>query len=136
MEFTTNNGIKVKINPADFKDAIALKSAFAKEVASANFELDFKSLSENIDLAEIVKLAAAVDSSELVQEKIFKCLARCTYDGQRITEATFEDMAAREDYYQIVIECLKVNLSPFFKGLISKLSPLMAKLDQAEKLPK
>lgn len=132
-EFTASSGAKVKVNPADFKDAMALKSAIAKELSKADFDLSLK-MDKDVNPADFAKMALAVDSSPVVYDCLFKCLARCTYDGQKITEATFEDVSAREDYYEIVLACLKENLSPFFKGLISKLSPFLDKI-QAEKSP-
>lgn len=109
---------------------MALKSAIAKELASSDlggFKMDasVKFSEQELNIADFAKLALAVDSSPAVYKALFACLKRCTYNGQSITEATFEDEKAREDYYEIVIECLRVNLSPFFKGLISKLSPFL-----------
>jgi len=40
-----------------------------------------------------------------------------TSGGEKITPATFEKEENREQYYPILVECLKVNLAPFFKGL-------------------
>lgn len=131
-EFTAQSGAKVKIYAADFKDAIALKSAIAKELSKADFDLNLKSLQDEIDLGNFAKIALAVDSSPVVYKHLFDCLVRCTYNGQKITEETFEEVSAREDYYEVVIACLKENLSPFFKGLISKLSPFLDKASQAE----
>jgi hypothetical protein len=137
MDFKTQNGVSVMIAPADFKDVMGLKSAIAKELSGSNFSYTGGfNLDKDIDFADFAKLALLIDSSPLVYDKIFTCLARCTYDGQRITESTFEDIKAREDYYEIVIACLKENLAPFFKGLLSRLSPLLAKIqNQAENSP-
>lgn len=136
MEFTAQSGAKVRINPADFRDAMALKSAIAKEISKSDFDLSAGSLTDKIDIADFAKIALAVDSSDAVYDCVFKCLVRCTYDGQKITEATFEDVNSRQDYYEIVIACLKENLLPFFGGLVSKLKPLLDKVNQAEESPK
>lgn len=136
MEFTAQSGAKVRINPADFRDAMALKSAIAKEISKSDFDLSAGSLTDKIDIADFAKIALAVDSSDTVYDCMFKCLVRCTYDGQKITEATFEDVNSRQDYYEIVIACLKENLLPFFGGLVSKLKPLLDKVNQAEESPK
>lgn len=137
-EFTATSGAKVKINPADFKSAMALKSAIAKEMSKSEFEISGFDMQKDINIADFAKMALAVDSSPAVYKALFDCLVRCTYDGQKITEAIFEEVDARQDYYEIVIACLKENLLPFFNGLVSKLKPLMDKLpkNQAEESQK
>lgn len=134
-EFKGNSGVTIKINPAGFEEAVNLRMAITKEISKANFDLSGMSL-ENVNVAEFAKLACVVDSSKEVNDAVFACLARCTYGGDKITKAVFEDVAAREDYYEIVISCLKVNLSPFFKGLLSRLQPFMAAMKQAEDIQK
>ena len=129
-EFLSTTGKKVCIHTAPFKDVMKLKAAIAKEMAGADFSFDIDMSkgfeAQDFDVASIAKVALMVDSSDEVSEKLFACLVRCTYGGDKITEATFEDEEAREDYYQVVIACLKVNLSPFFKPLISLLSPVLS----------
>lgn len=131
-EFTATSGAKVKINPADFRSAMALKSSIAKEISNSDFEVSGFNLEKDINIADFAKLALSVDSSPAVYKALFDCLARCTYDGQKITEATFEDINARKDYYEIVIACLKENLLPFFNGLVSKLNTIMDKLPKGQ----
>lgn len=124
-DFTTKSGIKVKINPADFEDAMDLQSAILKEASKADFSLEGVDLKSDIDFSGLIKAGMSVAASKEVREILFKCLARCTYDGQKITKATFESPDARKDYYEVVIACLKENLLPFFEGLISQLSPFI-----------
>lgn len=135
-EFKSTSGAKVKINPADFEDAMDLQSAIMKEVSKTDFKMDGIDMNNESSFGGLIKVAMSVASSKDVRDIIFKCLVRCTYEGQKITPKTFEDVDARRDYYEIVIACLKENLSPFFEGLLSKLSPLMSGLKQAEESPK
>lgn len=133
MEFIANSGAKVKINVAPFGAAMKLKSAIQKKYAETGIEIagDFKELKlSELDLSidKIAQLAMALDSSEEIYRALFDCLIRCTYNGEKITESTFEPVEAREDYYQIVIECLKVNFTPFLKGLASRLSGIAGSL--------
>lgn len=125
MEFKAPSGAKVVINPADFRDAMSLKSAIAKEISIADFNIDLNALSNEADVSELIKLFLSLDASENVYDKVFACLARCTRNGERITESTFDDVDAREDYYEIAFNCIKENLNPFLKGLRSRLSQLM-----------
>ena len=132
-----STGASVIINPADFKSAMALKGSIAGELAAGNLKLDGLTKGDldvqnlmNLDMSVIEPLLQtlfSIDSSEKVNDAIFACLTKCLYNGEKITEATFDNVEAREDYYLIVFECLKVNLTPFFKGLVSKLNlPLKA----------
>lgn len=119
MNFKTENGAEVVLNIASFKDAMNLKNAIGKELSKS--DIDLKKVDLNTDLSEMFNIILAIDCSDDVFKAIFKCLERSTYDGFKITENTFEDEKAREDYYEVIIECLRINLSPFFKGLTSRL---------------
>lgn len=117
------SGAEVVIREAPFRDAIALKNAIASE--AGNSGLDVSNISGDTDMSELIapllKAVLSVDSSERVYDALFSCLKRCSYNGEKITEATFEPKEARADYYVIAFECAKENLSPFFEGLRSKL---------------
>ncbi len=128
-EFEAPSGAKVKINIAPFKDSMKLKSAIAKELADSDFSFDFDPSKDikkqDFDIAGIAKIMALLDSSEAVNNALMDCLLRCTYNSEKITGATFEPEEAREDYYDIVAACLKVNIGPFFKSLLSKFLPII-----------
>lgn len=114
-----------QINIAPFKEAMALKNAIMREIKLGTIDLTaFKNKKiEDIlksDISPFLDAIIAVDSSEAVNSAIMGCLVRCTYQGEKIIAATFDNAEAREDYYSIVFECLKVNLMPFFKGLSLK----------------
>jgi hypothetical protein len=129
-EIKGNNGATINIKVAPFKDVMALKNAIVKELASIGLNLDSLDLKNfnvhsDINIDAIIKPLASIDSSELFYNAIMKCLVKCTYNGHKITEELFEEEEAREDYYLIIIEALKVNLSPFLKGLVSGFASLV-----------
>lgn len=131
-EITVPSGAKVVINPADFRASIALKNALQRELAKSNTTLK---MNLNSDALELGRLIMLVDSSPEVNALLWPCLARCTYNDEKITEKTFEPVEARQDYYDIVLECGRVNLSPFFESALSKLktSPLAALVSVSQK---
>jgi len=138
-EFKAPSGKKIVINPADFCDVLDLKNAIQKAAIASGLDiptsLSAELMDQDIDLSGLIKTALTVDSDKDVQECAFKCLTRCTRGGEKITKETFDDIEAREDYYDIVLSCFKVNLTPFFKPLLSKLSPFldkMSKIGEAE----
>ena len=118
-EFTTKNGAEVKINDAPFQDAFLLKNEIQKSLAEA--KLDIK-IDDNVE--SLLKAFLLIDSNEKVNQALFKCLARCLYNNLKINQDLFEDTKIREDYYEIVLACLEVNILPFFKSLFSKLGDL------------
>lgn len=121
MEFiTTNSKKKIKIIPASFEEQLDLKDAF------------WNVLKDNPDITNIFKegdnsLESAIrgilfaDTSKTFIDKVFECLLSCVYeDTKKIDKNLFEDVPElREDYYEIIFECCKVNLTPFFKSLSS-----------------
>ena len=44
-------------------------------------------------------------------------MARCTIDGKKVVKDTFEPEDARQDYLPVAWEVMKLNLTPFFRGL-------------------
>lgn len=125
MEFKAPSGAKVVINPADFSAAMELKSAVMREISKSDVKVELSALTNQKDLTDIVKLLATLDSSQSVETAVFKCLVRCTHNGEKITRDTFENVEARQDYYDIVFNCMKENLSPFAKSLRLWLSTIM-----------
>ena len=148
MEFTTNSGATAIINVADFISSMKLKRAVVEAVKSSGADLSKIDLGggesdkagstvadkEKANKAKmetanlLINIAMSVDSDERVYDALFKCLLRCTYDGVRITRDTFEAAETREDYYEVAIACMKVNLAPFFKPLFSKFNELAEKI--------
>lgn len=127
-EFTTQaNNATVKIHIASFQEAMALKNAIQKAFTESGIKIKAED-----NLEDILYLIMSLDSNEQVNKEIFKCLARCTYNNQRIVMDVFEDEKAREDYYEIVFACLEVNLKPFIKALFSKLKDLQTLIPKTQ----
>lgn len=129
--FIAQSGAKVIISQAPFRDAKALKDAVTSELARN--KIDVSNMSSEMDISGILPAILSIDASDVVYDKVMTCLSRCTYNGDRITEDTFEDVAARGDYYEIVLACMKENLTPFFQGLLSRLKGMGVFPSQAQK---
>jgi len=135
MEFTTKNGAEIKINVADFITSMKLKKAVVEAVKDSGVDIagiDMGNLKAGT-IDSIFQIILAADCSDKVEEAIFKCLNRCLYNSEKITKDTFESLDARENYYEIVIACLKDNLSPFFAPLFLKLNELQEKATNVQK---
>ena len=136
-EFKGQSGKRIVINIASFKESAQLKACIAKELLTQNIDLgnadSLAGLKDELNnsvpklLNTAKNLLLSCEVSEEFNKALFNCLQHCTYDGIQITEELFDPHCkpeAREDYYTIVFECIKENILPFFKGLLSKLKTL------------
>lgn len=107
----------LKINIASFEDGNELKRAVLAVVQKSGFRLSDLTEDDNID--KVIGVAISVDGDKEVYSALWPCLARCTYKGEKITKATFEDPEMRQHYFPIVGKCIEENLTPFIAGLRS-----------------
>lgn len=115
MEYTsTETGAKVIINAAPLQDAFKLKSDIQKALLANGIKM------ETAMEGDVINLLMAIDSSEDVFNGLFRCLAKSSYNGVKITPEVFENEEARGDLYEVFFYCLKVNVYPFFKPLLSR----------------
>lgn len=128
MDIITQNGNKnITIKAAGFQDAINLKKAVAKCLLDAgivkNLELQGLELTNLID--KIAELLFSAEMSDDFNKAVFECLKYCYIEENgiknKITPPLFDEKPElREDYYEIVSKCVEVNLSPFFKSLVTE----------------
>lgn len=111
-KFTASSGASVQVGVAGFRDAIQLKNAMMREIANAGIELKDISITK-MDIGQVINAFLLVESSPSVYEALWPCLGRSLYNGQKITEATFEDEKSRQDYYEILKEFLMTNATLF-----------------------
>lgn len=116
-ELTVPSGAKIVINIAPWADAKALKKAIEREAAASGVAINL-----NADISTLVRAFLAVDGSDAVDTALWPCLGRCTRNGDKITEKTFDDPDARKDYYEIVFACVEANLGPLAESLRSRFS--------------
>lgn len=124
-EFKSTSGKKVVINPADTDAFFDLKDKIQKAAADSGIEIKGASDIMDTDVASLVKVVFQVDSDKSVRDALFAALTRSTRDGQKITKDTFDDVDARQDYYEIMKACVEVNYVPFFAPLRSLFAELV-----------
>lgn len=138
MEFITKNSRKsIKIVPASFKTAMKLKTEAFKclnKTNALNKIKDLKNIEITTLLSEIANLLVEADTSEGFNDAVMDCLSVCICDKTHaITEQFFNDCPEIwEDYYEIVANCVEVNLRPFFKSLASELQTRFNNLEEAQ----
>lgn len=111
------NGVELMGSPASFGDVMGLKKALADALKGTSVSLD--NLSPGADVGGVLDAILSVSTDEKVRECLFACSKRFVYgkDKLKINEEFFQDVKHWELYYPIMVEVVKVNLSPFFKGL-------------------
>lgn len=120
MDFVTSgNKAKVTLVPTSLDKAFKLKSAVERALLKYNVKL-FDALND-LTYEDLFNLGMIVDSDPDVYEACFDCMDKSIYNGVKITKAVFEDESARGDLYEVLFYCLKVNVFPFFKSLLSSL---------------
>lgn len=128
-EFKGCNGAKIVINEATWGDVRKLKKVLAIELLKLGIDIDKEFLGQTEEnlmvgskLFQLLKdVYLTLEASDDFNDEIMNCLQYCHYDNIQIKEQLFDDKPeAREDYYDMVIGCLEVNLSPFIKKILSK----------------
>ena len=130
-EFKGCNGAKIVINEATWGDVRKLKKVLAIELLKLGIDIDKEFLGQTEEnlmvgskLFQLLKdVYLTLEASDDFNDEIMNCLQYCHYDNIQIKEHLFDDKPeAREDYYDMVIGCLEVNLAPFIKKVLSKFS--------------
>lgn len=132
MELPSKN--HVVINPCGFDDACDLKDIVELKLAEADIKIETLDVA-NLDIGFLVAAILKVDGSKEFRARVFKCLERSLYNDEKITKDTFEPVENRGDYYPIVIECLKVNVLPFFYPLLGKWTGFLEKMNPKSPAP-
>ena len=126
-----NTGNRVVINTATLSEVKKLKQVIVKEISKSPLGLKVIGkgdiLEREVDISGVLdfvkNVLLGIECSDEFDDAIFECLKHCTYKTTfQITRDLFEQgqcPEAREDYYEIVIECIEENLRPFLKSLVS-----------------
>ena len=121
MEFTTKGGAKVKLEIASLDKAFKLKSLVEKALLKQGLNVSDILSKGDITYEDLFQLALAVDSDPDVFNACFECMDKSIYNDIAIKKNVFEDEVARADLYEVLFYCLKVNVYPFFRNLLSSL---------------
>lgn len=131
-------GQELLITPSSFDDAQELQRAVGYAISENNINFDGSKIGESLESSEIgagtigdiIKVIISLGISKDLERALFKCAERALIgdDRKKINRDFFEPVENREFYYPVMIEILKVNLTPFFKGLFSSSGGLMEKI--------
>lgn len=120
------SGAKLGVAPAPFADAKALYQGILRAVGAT-------SISTSMEMTSVIKdLFCSAFSSKEIDVLLDACMKRCTYDGTKITEETFEPVSARTDYVKVCTEVALENVLPFFKSLLSEFKTAQATMQHIQ----
>lgn len=116
MEYKSETtGARIVINPCSYIEARRLQTTIEKALLNQNLNI------EGLLGEDLLTIVFALDSSEEVIDMLFTCLKKSTYNDVSIKPEVFDDVTAREDLYEIFGNCIKINIHPFLKRILSKL---------------
>lgn len=122
-EIKLPSGATLKITLSSFSVAKALLQAVTEEAKgmtiSGETEIDFNLMKD---------LLCTALSSKKIEACIWECCKKATYNGIKISEETFEDEDARQDYFTVMLEVSKENLLPFMKSLSAQYGDILKKI--------
>jgi len=122
------SGATLKITLSPFAVSKALLEAVSAE--AKDMRLDPQA---EIDLDLMKNLFCTGFSSKKIDAALQECTKRCTYNGVKLTEDTFEPEDARQDYVTVCLEVALANLRPFTKNLFAELNRIAEKLANSPK---
>lgn len=116
------SGAKLEITVADFATSKKLYMVVAEEALRLR-------VSSSAEMEAVIKdLLCLAVSSEKIEAAIWACMSRCTYNGVKVTQDTFEPVEAREDYLAALFEVASENIRPFTKSLYARFREELQKL--------
>lgn len=131
------NGAVLEGSMGSWDEGMALYKAVAREIDGIKLDFggDLKGLFEGNmtqETVDTVKSAVArLTASDAIQGALWACMARCTYNKQKVTKDLFEDEKIREDYLPVAKEVMVFNLGPFSRGLASMFPDLLAAIGRS-----
>lgn len=119
------SGAELKVTLSEFMVSKALYQAIAEEAKS--LKLDPKA---EVDVNLYKDLFCSALSSKRIEECLWECMKRATYNGVKITPDVFEPEDARDDYIVVCMEVARINVLPFMKSLYAQFSTVLPELMQ------
>lgn len=123
MEKQLVTGNKLKITLGTFEESKKLYQAIMDECKAVKIEFTKEM---NVDLMK--NMLFTLMSSKKIEDALWVCMRRCTYNDEKITTDIFEDVNARADYFDVCFEVAKENVNPFLKSLYAQYGPTLKEI--------
>lgn len=122
-EVVLPSGAKLRIQVSPFSIAKNLYQAILEEAKSLKLDPNAE-----IDVNLWKDMFCSALSSKKIESALEECLVRCLYNGQKISQETWEPVKTRDDYLTACFEVAAENVRPFMKSLYAKYSGILGKL--------
>jgi hypothetical protein len=133
QDFILGSGARLHVTVAPFEDANALRKALLRTAKGIPLAAD--PLQMDVTVLKDVFIEAA--SSNDVEQCLFKCMERASYQDVKVTRGLFDDPklgeSARADLLEIYWKVIETNCAPFFVKAFSALKARMASVAAAPK---
>ena len=126
------DGKELRVTPAGFADVMALQESISAALLKVGVKIDlsgftFTKDAESTEMGDIggfLEMILSVSTDPTVRNHLFKCCEKALFDKDKVNIDFFEKPDNRQFYYPIMIEVLKINLSPFFDRISSMFANL------------
>ena len=118
-KISLKSGATLELQIAPFAEAMRLFKTIANELKAVDIHLEGLTLEKikGTDINGIKNAVLQLLGSDAMELAVRTCMARCLYNGTKITPSSFETMDARPDYLPVAWEVVKFNMGPFFANL-------------------
>ena len=132
--FTLVSGAKLEETESSFNDAYALEKSLISAIKETNLSgFQVKKDIFDMDIDVLLKAILVMATSPQVEQCLFKCFERATYNGLRINRGLFDDpkigLQIREDFHEICLKVAEVNCRPFLQRIFSVLKVFLQTLN-------
>lgn len=143
------DGKELIVTPASFGEVMSLKGAIVKALKENGIKIDLSGINlseEDIskielgDVGWILEPVLTVSTDPAIRNLLFKCCERAAFgpEKDKIDVAFFEVTENRQYYYPVMMEVMKINISPFFglaSSVFSKFGDLKEKFLKSKSTP-
>lgn len=141
------DGKELVVTPASFAEVMSLKGSIVSALKENGVKVDLSSIdlsAENLnkmelgDVGWILEPILTLATNSTVRNLLFKCSERAMFGKDKVDSDFFEKPENRKYYYPIMMEVIKINISPFFglvSSVFSKLEGLTDKFLKSKSTP-
>lgn len=122
-EIVLPSGNVLEIGEVPFIQAKRLYQAIMDEFKTVDIQM-----TQVMDVNFIKNLVCTSIASSKIEKALAPCLMRSTYNGQKITDDTFEPLEARSDFMDVSAMVIQETILPFTKSLFAQFATISGAL--------
>ena len=116
------DGKELIVSPSSFSEVMELKEVITQKLKKDGIRVDLSGINldeNNLEKIEIGDIGWVIEpiltlmTDSAIRNLLFRCAKRAKFGDDKIDIDFFEDVENRKYYYPIMMEVIKVNISPF-----------------------